>query len=74
MNREPRIKDEYVLHSVNGLDYKIIVININNCRPPDMKYGLDMWDNNGIYIGDVMFVGEDFFNNSNVEFVKNKGD
>ena len=61
------VNDEYVLHSQNGMDYKIIVISINNFREPSMKYGLDVWDGNGVYCGDVMFVGDDFFENNNIE-------
>ena len=27
-----------------------------------MKYGVDMYDGNGTYAGDVMFFGDDFLN------------
>lgn len=70
MNKEPRIRNKYILHSLNGIDYKIIIININDCRPPEMKYGLDVWDNNNVYIGDIIFVGDDFFDIPNIELVE----
>ena len=55
-----RIGDKYILHSSNGMDYDIEVINVNDYREPDMKYGVDIFDENGIYAGDVTFVGEAF--------------
>lgn len=55
-----KVGDKYVLHSSNGMDYDIEVVNVNNFREPDMKYGVDVHDVNGIYAGDVMFVGESF--------------
>lgn len=55
------IGDKYILHSENGHEYSIEVVNINDFRPPDMKYGCDVYDDNGTYAGDVMFVGEEFF-------------
>lgn len=55
------IGDKYILHSENGHDYDIEVVNINYFRPPDMTYACDVYDDNGIYAGDVMFFGEEFF-------------
>ena len=55
-----KVGDKYILHSSNGMDYNIEVINVNDFREPSMKYGIDMYDGNGTYAGDVMFVGEDF--------------
>lgn len=55
------IGDKYILHSENGHDYSIVVININEFRPPNMTYGLDVYDDNGNYAGDVVFVGAPFF-------------
>ena len=55
-----KVGDKYILHHSNGMDYDIEVINVNNYREPSMKYGLDVYDGNGTYAGDVMFVGEDF--------------
>ena len=56
------INDELRLNSINGMTYKIVIVNINEFRPPEAKYGIDMWDGNGIYAGDVQFVGESFLN------------
>jgi len=53
--------DKFVLHSSNGMDYNIKVININNFREPEMKYACDVIDGNGICSDDVMFFGDDFF-------------
>ena len=55
-----KVRDKFILHSSNGMDYNIEVINVNNFREPDMKYGVEVYDGNGIYAGDVMFVGESF--------------
>ena len=55
-----KIGDKYILHSSNGMDYSIEVVNINDYREPDMKYGVDIYDGNGVYAGDVTFVGESF--------------
>lgn len=65
-----KLNDEFILHSKNGMDYKIIVVNINDFREPSMKYGLDVWDGNGVYAGDVLFVGDSFFSNNDIEKVK----
>lgn len=55
-----KVGDKYILHSSNGMDYSIEVVNVNNYREPSMKYGIDVYDGNGTYAGDVMFVGDDF--------------
>ena len=57
-----KVGDEYILHSINGMDYRIEVVNMSDYREPDMKYGVDVYDGNGTYAGDVMFVGESFLN------------
>ena len=64
---EISVNNKFVLHSSNGHDYRIEVVNINFFRPPDMVYAIDVWDDNNIYMGDVQFVGEDFFTNNKVE-------
>ena len=38
-----KIGDKFILHSSNGLDYTIIINNINDCRPPEMIYGIDVY-------------------------------
>ena len=57
-----KVGDKFILHSSNGMDYKIEVVNINEYREPSMKYGVDMWDGNGNYAGEVLFVSDDFLN------------
>lgn len=66
---ERRVNDELVLHSSNGMDYKIVIVSINYYREPDSIYAIDMWDGNGTYAGDVLFVGDDFLNKC--EYVRN---
>lgn len=55
-----KVGDKYILHSSNGMDYDIEIINVNNFRPPEEKYGANVYDGNGVYAGDVMFFGDDF--------------
>lgn len=33
-----KVGDRFVFRSVNGLDYDIYIVNVNDFRPPDMKY------------------------------------
>ena len=57
-----KVGDRYILHSENGTDYDIEIVNINEFREPNMKYGADVYDSNGVYAGDVTFFGDDFLN------------
>lgn len=61
-----KVGDKLVLHSENGHDYDIEVININEFRPPEEIYGVDIYDDRGVYYGDVYFCGEDFLNKCEV--------
>ena len=61
---EIRVGDKFRFHSDNDIDYTIFVVNINDFREPSMRYGLDIYDDKGVYMGDVMFMGDDFFNNN----------
>ena len=54
------VGDKYILHSNNGMDYSIEIVNVNNFREPSMKYGADIYDGNGVYAGDVTFFGDEF--------------
>ena len=53
--------DKFILHSSDGTDYRMEVVNINECREPSAKYGLDVYNADGVYAGDVMFFGDNFF-------------
>lgn len=53
--------DKFILHSSDGTDYRMEVININEYREPSAKYGLDVYNADGVYAGDVMFFGDNFF-------------
>lgn len=53
--------DKYILHSKNGFDYDIEVVNVNINRPPNEIYAIDMWLGDiCISDPDIIFVGEDF--------------
>ena len=64
-----QVGDKYVLHSSNGMDYSIEIINVNDFRPPEQKYGVDVYDGNGVYAGDVIFIGDEFLNRRDVELI-----
>lgn len=55
-----KVGDKYILHSSNGMNYSIEIINVSDFREPSMKYGADVYDGNGVYAGDVMFFDDDF--------------
>ena len=57
---QTNIGDKYIFHSENGMDYSIRIVNINDFRPDNERYGADVYDDNGNYAGDVMFFGDDF--------------
>lgn len=54
-----KVGDKLILHSQDKNDYYINVVNINEFRPPNEIYGVDMFLND-VYYGDVYFCGEDF--------------
>lgn len=54
-----KVGDKFILHSENGMNYSIEIININDFRESSMKYGADVYDENGTYAGDVMFFGDE---------------
>lgn len=58
-----KVGDKYILHSVNGMDYYIEIINVNEYREPSMRYACDVCDDNGVYVGDVRFCGEGLLKN-----------
>ena len=61
MNEQVKLNDRFILHSENGHDYNITVVNINEFREPSMKYACDVYCE-GNHVGDdFMFVGDEFF-------------
>jgi hypothetical protein len=57
-----QVGDKYILHSSNGLDYDIEIVNINQFRPIDEIYAIDVYQNDVNVYGDIIFVGDDFIN------------
>lgn len=58
-----KVGDKFILHSKDGHDYTIKIVNINRFREPDMKYALDVYDLNGNGISnDVVFCGDELLN------------
>ena len=64
-----KIGDKFILSSQNGHKYSMEIVNINEFREPSMKYGVDVYDENNNYAGDILFVGEDFFKKENCKRV-----
>lgn len=64
MSHEVQAGDKFVLNSENGKRYIVTVKNVNDYRPPDMKYAVDVIDSqdNSYYkeYGDFWFCGDDF--------------
>lgn len=54
-----KVGDKFILHSQNGKDYDIEIVNINPCRPIEDVYGVDIYCE-GEYYGDVYFCDEFF--------------
>jgi len=66
MQNKIKANDEFILHSSDGKDYKIIIYNVNHFRPPEFAIAFFLYDENGKLIpssdsDDVWFVGEGFF-------------
>lgn len=55
-----KVGDKFILHSTNGLDYDIEVVNANMYRPPNEIYAIDVWLNGEPLNDDVIFVGDEF--------------
>ena len=66
------VGDKYILHSTNGKNYNIKIINVSDFRPPDMKYAIDIIDENGFYCyDDVLFCDDDFLINKCIKDEEN---
>lgn len=66
MQNEIKANDEFIFHSSDGNNYKMVIYNVNYYRPPSMTYAILFYDENGNYIepydgDDFFFVGENFF-------------
>ena len=70
---EIKVDDELIFHSKNGMNYRIEIVNVNEFRDPSSKYDCDVWDGNGNYAGDVVFLGDDFFDDFKDRFEKIEG-
>lgn len=61
-----KVEKDDVLYfdSENGLTYRVEIVSINEFRPPENKYAIDLIDPNGNSYydayGDFAFVGQDF--------------
>lgn len=54
--------DKFILHSSDGLNYTIVIVNVNTFRPPDMTYACDVFNEKGLMCNqDLLFIGDDFF-------------
>lgn len=64
-NDEIKVNDEFILHSSDGKNYKIVIYNINYYRPPESIFACLLYDENGKIIqnnhDEFWFVGKDFF-------------
>lgn len=55
-----KVGDRFKLHSENGMVYKIVIVNINEFRELSMKYGANVYDENGNSLDNVMFFDDEF--------------
>jgi len=51
--------DKLILHSVDGNDYEIEIVNVNPYRPPDMIYAVDIYIDGHLQNDDFVFVPEE---------------
>lgn len=58
---KPKVGDHYILHSEDGNDYDIKIINVNEYRPPDMLYATNVYHNGKNCYDDIVFLGDYFF-------------
>ena len=63
-----KVGDEFIHHWKNGTDHRVKVIKKNNSvMDPGATYICDEFDENGVYNGDTLICGEDFFAQDCVE-------
>lgn len=58
---KPKVGDHYILHSEDGNDYDIKIINVNEYRPPDMLYATNVYCNGKSCYDDIVFLSDYFF-------------
>lgn len=60
--KEYRKGDKLILHSKDGHDYDVYIVNVNECRPPEMWYALDIYNDQKqcCTSDDYFFCGEDW--------------
>lgn len=67
--------DKLLLHSQNGHDYKIIIVNVNPYREPGTEYAVNTINDQGVsyysVYGDWLFCGEELLDKCIME---EKGD
>ena len=51
--------DRLILHSKDGNDYEIEIVNVNPYRPSDMEYAVDIYINGHLQNDDFIFVPEE---------------
>lgn len=61
-----KVNDRLVLHSKNGIDYQIQIVNINWSRPPEWVFAMNMSDGGEKTYYDVY---HDFYFNG-IDFMK----
>ena len=65
-NNEIKANDEFILHSSDGKDYKIVIYNVEHrYRPPEATIAFLLYDEDGKTIrhgnDDLWFIEEGFF-------------
>lgn len=53
-----KVDDRFILHSENGLDYDVVIYNVNEFR--EKPYAVDVYYEGKNVYGDVVFVNEEF--------------
>jgi len=59
-----KIGDKFAIYGDKKEDTNTFeIVNINDCRPPEMKYAVDVWDAYGNEAPDVFFLNDQWFEN-----------
>ena len=57
---EVKVGDKYVLHSKNGMNYCISIVNVSEYRCREERYGAYICDENGNCDKDIFFFDDNF--------------